>query len=205
MPNRYRVICASDWIVPGHGPMFKVTDAMRAVANCPTTTSPIGNGVLPTLDTPPPPQPVIDGNGNGIATDFPSLPTDTMVTPPPFDPNQPNPSLPTQLPVLPDQPLPIDTTDAYPPMPIIPTDQQPIDQQPLNPQNPQNLQDQQPDLPLDQQPLLPPQEILPPTDGASPAYIQYQPRYPPAVQVQPQYQQVQYYQPPQAQPRTWVG
>ncbi|CAJ0915418.1 unnamed protein product, partial [Mesorhabditis belari] len=32
--NRNRVICASDYIVPGHGPMFRVTDQMRQIAQC---------------------------------------------------------------------------------------------------------------------------------------------------------------------------
>ncbi|CAJ0943782.1 unnamed protein product, partial [Mesorhabditis belari] len=31
---RNKVICASDYISPGHGPMFKVTDQMRQIAQC---------------------------------------------------------------------------------------------------------------------------------------------------------------------------
>ncbi|CAJ0943750.1 unnamed protein product, partial [Mesorhabditis belari] len=32
--SRNRVLCASDWIVPGHGPMFRVTDQMKQIALC---------------------------------------------------------------------------------------------------------------------------------------------------------------------------
>uniref|UniRef100_A0A914WXD6 Metallo-beta-lactamase domain-containing protein n=1 Tax=Plectus sambesii TaxID=2011161 RepID=A0A914WXD6_9BILA len=204
MPNRYRIICVSDHIVPGHGPMFRVTDAMRTLAQCPTTTSPNGNGIVPPISTIPPPEPITgepgSGIGNGIVTDFPPLSPDTLPTPPPFDPNQP---LPTLLPFLPDQPIPTDPlptdtmptdptpTDVFPPMPVSPTDQLPPDQLPQQP--------------LDQDPLQPPMQTFPPfpspSETQAPTYVQYQqPLY-----QQPPMVQVQYQQPSQAQPRHWLG
>ncbi|TKR80427.1 hypothetical protein L596_014501 [Steinernema carpocapsae] len=45
--NRNKVICCVDWIVPGHGKMFKVTQEMRYRANC-------TGGFVPTTTLPPP-------------------------------------------------------------------------------------------------------------------------------------------------------
>ncbi len=34
LASRNRVICLADYIVPGHGPLFQVTAAMRTLAQC---------------------------------------------------------------------------------------------------------------------------------------------------------------------------
>ncbi|KAK0403874.1 hypothetical protein QR680_017173 [Steinernema hermaphroditum] len=49
LQNRNRVLCCADWIVPGHGKMFRVTPAMRIKANCTVpTTAPPTTTVQPT-------------------------------------------------------------------------------------------------------------------------------------------------------------
>ena len=86
MNYRAKMICEVNWIIPGHGKMFKVTDTMKRRYNCSETTETVS-----TAATTVPTTPTTIFSTTIIPPTFPNTPINTPVstpadfpTPPPF-------------------------------------------------------------------------------------------------------------------------